>query len=112
MATTKTRKELLGDLKRHDWYHMYSDDHSVWSRGSAHATQLGEELRELGCPFQWWDIHKAISGAILENYVEVNPGEYRDPTWEYDCIASRKRDDLLTQAEVTEILDWFNAEEN
>jgi hypothetical protein len=104
-----TRAQLLNDLKRHDWYYMYSDDHGVWKRGSENASRLCERLAELDCPFQWWDINKAISGAILENHVEVNPGEYRDPTWKYDCIASRKRDDLLTQAEVDKILEWFNA---
>lgn len=105
-----TRQELLADLKRHDWYHMYSDDHSVWRRGSSDARRLTEALNEADCPFAFWDIHKAISGFAVEKYVEVNPGEYRDPTWKYDCIASQRREDLLTQAEIDEILGWFEAE--
>lgn len=33
-------------LAQHDWYHMMSDDHNVWSRGSAQEKRL-RDLKKL-----------------------------------------------------------------
>ncbi len=35
-----TLLELYNELERHDWFHMMSDDHSVWKRGAADASRL------------------------------------------------------------------------
>ena len=102
------RQELLVECQRHDWFHCFSDDHSVWSAGAAHLRKIRELHEALDCPHQLDDIRKAIQGQAVEKYVEVSPGEYRDPTWKYDCIASQKRSDLLTQAEIDEILAWID----
>jgi hypothetical protein len=32
--------ELERLLKSHDWYYQYSDDHTVWQRGSAQAEEI------------------------------------------------------------------------
>ena len=37
-------KKYIDMLKSHDWTYQYSDDHSVWQRGSAEA----DEIRRLG----------------------------------------------------------------
>lgn len=48
MINTKDTKltqdlELLESLlKSHDWYYMYSDDHSVWKRGTKEREVIGE----------------------------------------------------------------------
>ena len=31
---------LRVELKKHDWYHSYSDDGGVWRRGNAHRAQI------------------------------------------------------------------------
>lgn len=32
--------EFTNDLKAHDWFYDYSDDHSVWTRGRNERKQL------------------------------------------------------------------------
>lgn len=102
-----TRQELLIECKHHDWSHMYSDSQAVWHAGADHLNKMVAMHSVLECPHPLDDIRKALYGRILENYIEVNPGEYRDPTWKYKLIASVKRSDLLTQAESDEIMAWF-----
>lgn len=40
----KAMDEYIAKLKAHDWTYQYSDDHSVWQRGSKEA----DEIRRLG----------------------------------------------------------------
>ncbi len=35
-----SEEDYLKLLKGHDWYYQYSDDHSVWKRGSEAAQRL------------------------------------------------------------------------
>jgi len=105
-----TRQELLTRLKQHDWYHAMSDDHEVWKRGSADASALQAQLLLLDCPYSWWDIHRAIHDFNIEKYELQEDGKYRDPNWQYDCIASKSRSELLTKDEIDLILYWFNHE--
>lgn len=35
-----TKDEYISALKRHDWFYEYSDDHSVWRRGSDERSKL------------------------------------------------------------------------
>lgn len=102
---------LTEQLRRHDWYHMMSDDHSVAMGGYREAQRLSEILREKNCPHQWWDIEKALSGSVVEDYDIITPdGMYRKSTWKYTCIASQRRCDLITREEQSVILKWL--EEN
>lgn len=44
-------EEFYKELCRFDWWYEYSDDHSVWKRGSDRETELylkGESLGESG----------------------------------------------------------------
>lgn len=38
--TTITLQEYYDQLSRHDWTFQYSDDHSVWRRGSSEESRL------------------------------------------------------------------------
>lgn len=39
---SKQLQELESLLKEHDWYYMYSDDHSVWKKGVEERKIIGE----------------------------------------------------------------------
>ena len=39
-------KEYYQQLTRHDWFYEYSDDHSVWQRGSDKERQLMRDARK------------------------------------------------------------------
>ena len=48
-------EEFLKLLKAHDWYYMYSDDHSVWRRGQNERDVIMNAMRanpELGKIYQ------------------------------------------------------------
>lgn len=40
MSNEVTLQQYWDSLNRHDWYYDYSDDHSVWQRGSAELSRL------------------------------------------------------------------------
>ena len=40
--------ELYNELCRFDWWYEYSDDHSVWKRGSDKETELSNKAESLG----------------------------------------------------------------
>lgn len=42
-------------LAGHDWYYNYSDDYSVWRRGSDHAEKINRMREELDPDFKIWD---------------------------------------------------------
>lgn len=51
----------------HDWYHDYSDDHKVWTRGQRERLklrQLAESSPELFAIWRAWNAHKFHGGAI------------------------------------------------
>ena len=102
------KQELLKCLKAHDWYYDYSDDGSVWRRGSADAAYLSKQLSELNCPFEWWDIFRAIFGFTFEAFTEVEPGKYyRDPN-NTKSIAPTSRKNLISREHAAKIMEWFN----
>ena len=56
-------KQYWHRLERHDWFYEYSDDHSVWKRGSDYERELmydarkdkrAESLFELSCIYDAW----------------------------------------------------------
>ena len=49
--------DYLDELRRHDWYYNYSDDHSVWTKGRNNAHRLQSIAAEGG-----------ILGKIYEDY--------------------------------------------
>ena len=49
--------DYLDELRRHDWYYNYSDDHSVWTKGRNNAHRLQAIVAEGG-----------ILGKIYEDY--------------------------------------------
>ena len=102
------KNDLLQNLKAHDWFYDYSDDGSVWRRGSQDAARLSKELKLLNCPFEWWDIFKAIFNFVIEDFTEVEPGKYyRDPN-KTKSIAPVAKCNLLTRVEANKIMEWFN----
>jgi len=49
--------DYLDELRRHDWYYNYSDDHSVWTKGRNNAHRLQAIAAEGG-----------ILGKMFEDY--------------------------------------------
>jgi hypothetical protein len=41
-------EQYLKELKSHDWYYNYSDDHSVWTKGRNNAHRLQAIAAEIG----------------------------------------------------------------
>jgi hypothetical protein len=39
--------ELIGRIRRIDWYYNYSDDYSVWSRGQSQVNKLISDLSKM-----------------------------------------------------------------
>lgn len=104
---TLTRSHFAKALRSHDWYYGYSDDGNVWRRGHNQSMNLASQHSELACPWRMRDLRLWSHRAILEDFVEVAPGEfYRDPT-RTKFIVPTRRDDLLTRAEYDEITAWM-----
>jgi hypothetical protein len=40
------KEEFIEMLKAHDWYYMYSDDHSVYCKGRDEITAIFEAMKE------------------------------------------------------------------
>lgn len=47
--------EYKNALSRHDWFYAYSDDHSVWQRGSQQAKELREAQLRLDPTYSLWN---------------------------------------------------------
>lgn len=51
MAVESDFIQLLHDFKeacqKHDWYYNYSDDHSVWQKGSKQSAEISSMLKDL-----------------------------------------------------------------
>jgi len=41
------RETLISQLKNHDWFYHYSDDHRHWSSGHRQAMQIDETLKKM-----------------------------------------------------------------
>jgi hypothetical protein len=74
-------KTLLETLRNHDWYYMYSDDHSVWKRGRARHSDLEKRVKSMNCPFTIGELRRAVQGLVFEDFAEEEPGQwYRGST--------------------------------
>ena len=45
-------KSYIDDLKHHDWYYNFSDDHQAWKVGSATQSRLLEVAKSIDPEFQ------------------------------------------------------------
>ena len=104
-----TKTELKAALQSFDWFYDYSDDGNVWRAGKNRKEVLLAELASHGCRFEWWSIHHALFGQVIENCVQVGPDEYRGKAWAHDKhIASWRACNVITQDHANEILAWFD----
>lgn len=70
-------KTLLQQLKEHDWYFCYSDDHSVYERGRRNKLRLIRLLSDNGYdvnPIDWMSIGEAI-GRVSNKENPLDPKE-------------------------------------
>lgn len=58
-------REFHEMLRRHDWWYMMSDDHSVWQRGSSAESRLISISKESDDHRELWDSwrHHKIDGG-------------------------------------------------
>jgi len=103
----KTRPEFGTQVKNHDWYYMYSDDHRYYTSGARSARQIQNLMKEYECPFTWAQLQSWAHNMILERFAEEEPGcWYRQPR-KYKYMAPAERKDLVTEAQHDEITQWF-----
>ena len=55
METITVLKSYIEDLKHHDWYYNFSDDHQAWMLGSATKSKLLEAAKSIDPKFQVWN---------------------------------------------------------
>lgn len=55
MNTIAGINNYLNELKLHDWYYKYSDDHSVYMSGSKHRSELHVLATVYDHNYQIWD---------------------------------------------------------
>lgn len=103
-----TRKEFEKNLRGHDWYYAYSDDHRYWTAGHQQVQVLHEQHKTLACPYDLSTLRRWVHNMIIDQFAEEAPGEwYRQPR-KYKSIAPTARGELMTQAEHDLISDWFH----
>ena len=70
-STTEAIGEFYSELLRHDWFYEYSDDHSVWRRGSQNQDYLRNKSYESLDYFKMFcEYSKYISGKRERPYLE------------------------------------------
>lgn len=94
-------------LRAHDWYYAYSDDHGVWARGQAALKVLQERHAALECPFTLLELNHWVHGMVLEDFEEVEPDKWYRKGKSRQYVAASRRDDLIEQAKVDEIVAWM-----
>jgi len=66
MTDNQTLSQYYDSLERHDWYYMMSDDHGVYTRGSANELILRRVAKSKGPSlermFQQFHSHKFTGG--------------------------------------------------
>tara|TARA_B100001939_G_C16842192_1_gene573596 strand:+ start:830 stop:1015 length:186 start_codon:yes stop_codon:yes gene_type:complete len=50
-------EDYIQKLKSHDWYHVYSDDHRVYTRGRDQRQELYRLQVELDPKFKVWNTY-------------------------------------------------------
>jgi len=100
------KEEFAKQLKNHDWYHCYSDDHSYWVRGQSQMESLKQLHLQLECPYRMSQLSMWCNGYILEDFSEEEPGKwYKMPRAKY--AASVSREELISQALCNDIERWL-----
>ena len=67
MNETKYRQAL----GRHDWYYDYTDDHSVWRKGSESYRELCAARREIDPDGAIWNLFAPAAYRISNHAVEA-----------------------------------------
>lgn len=81
MITENEINKWAHDIRHADWHYNYSDDHSVWSRGTKQIDNLIDRAKSSN--YQIDDL-VLIHKKIMESYQrsEWEPNEYRNAyTW-------------------------------
>lgn len=104
-----SREEFKNKVKSHDWYYMFSDDHSVWSKGDRAHKALSAQHQALECPFSLAELRMYSGEMILENFELKERGYFRIGN-KYSCVAPAKREDLITLERADEITAWFKGD--
>lgn len=106
-------------LSRHDWYYDYSDDHSVWTRGSNERKQLNSMQDAIDSDYKIWneyapDMYKRVRTAEGESKLPphlaklFNPdGTCKDPEmqkrWEEIVRKNNTKKKLQSKWKVTDV---------
>jgi hypothetical protein len=106
------RKEFSKQLKAHDWYYSYSDDHNVWERGKRQLQNIVALYNSTNCPFELAELRMWANGMIVGPFAEEGPDEWYLQPRKYKCTAPVKREGLITQATSDEIEVWLGLENN
>ena len=103
-------KTLYDQLKGHDWYYGYSDDHRVWKRGQRMQNHLRKLLESLNCPYPMGDLRMAVQEMVVDLFVEEEPGRWYRKPHTYKNVAPVKRSQLLLRADQVQILAWIESQ--
>lgn len=77
LVSSENIREYFDELSNHDWYYDYSDDHSVWKRGSANRDRLmntaakDSHYKKMYSEFSKWTQQKRERPTIEEFINEV-----------------------------------------
>jgi hypothetical protein len=99
--------EFAKNLRAHDWYFAYSDDHRYWLSGTNEAKVLRDQRLILNCPYDMDTLRKWAYKMIVELFSEEAPGEWYKQPRIYEHVLPTTREDLLTQAKYDEISEWL-----
>ena len=100
---------LMEQLRNHDWYHGYSDDHRVWQRGQANQKRLTALLADFQCPYKMSDLRKAVHGMVFEDFVEDDGFWYKEPRQPY--VSGVRQEELMFRADQVQVLAWIEAQD-
>jgi hypothetical protein len=103
-------KTLYDQLKGHDWYYGYSDDHRVWKRGQRRQDHLRKLLESLNCPYPMNELRMAVQNMVVGEFAEEEPDRwYRQPRL-YKNVAPVRRSELLLEADQVQMLAWIESQ--
>lgn len=103
-------KSLYLQLKNHDWFYGYSDDHRVWKKGQRAQSHLRSLIESLGCPYPMQDLRLAVQEMVVEDFVEETPGHWYRQPHVYKNVAPVKRSQLLHRADQVQIIAWIESQ--
>jgi len=109
-----TKEEFKKQIRRHDWYFHYSDDHRVWTRGNKELKKLRHAHAVLNCPFSLNELSNWRFNMIFELFQEdeENKGDYYRIDRKSSFVAPAKTYDLITQEKSNQIENWFKETED